>query len=397
MSPSPLCATRHVPSPTTGERAVRVLQVAPRFFPELGGIETHINEVTTRLAALPDIRVTVAVTDRSRTLPTCEMWGDVPILRRQAWPKDRDFYFSPGLARIISHGQWDIVHVQGVHTLVPVLAMRAAARANIPYVLTFHTGGSSLLSRRVMRSTQWRALGPLLRRSSQMVAVSRFEQRLFARSTGVSEDRIKVIRNGAGLPIANSETVPVPGRIVSCGRLERYKGHHRVMKLLPRIQRQLPEAHLHILGSGPYEARLRALASRLGVSQSVTIREIPPSNRNEMATSLAQASVVVALSDYEAHPVSVMEALALARPVVGFEVAGMSDLVEDGLVTGVSPKASVAQLAQTIVAAIRSPNRLLSRPTRLPTWEATADQLADIYRSIATSRAEREGAGFCLR
>src|ERR1700728_2196910 len=229
MSPSPLCATRRVPSPTTGERAVRVLQVAPRFFPELGGIETHINEVTTRLAALPDIRVTVAVTDRSRTLPTCEMWGDVPILRRQAWPKDRDFYFSPGLARIISHGQWDIVHVQGVHTLVPVLAMRAAARANIPYVLTFHTGGSSLLSRRVMRSTQWRALGPLLRRSSQMLAVSRFEQRLFARSTGVSEDRIKVIRNGAGLPIANSETVPVPGRIVSCGRLERYKGHHRVM------------------------------------------------------------------------------------------------------------------------------------------------------------------------
>jgi glycosyltransferase involved in cell wall biosynthesis len=386
-----------MPSPTTGERTIRVLQVAPRFFPEIGGIETHINEVTTRLAAQPDIRVTVAVTDRSRTLPTCEMWGDVPILRRRAWPKDRDFYFSPGLARIISGGRWDIVHVQGIHTLVPVLAMHAAARANIPYVVTFHTGGSSLLSRRMMRSTQWRALAPLLRKSSQMIAVSRFEQRLFARSTGVSADRIKVIRNGAGLPVAHSDFVPVPGRIVSCGRLERYKGHHRVMKLLPHVQRQLPEAHLHILGSGPYEARLRALASRLGVSKSVTIREISPSNRYEMATSLAQASVVVALSDYEAHPVSVMEALALARPVVGYEVAGMSDLVEDGLVTGVSPRTSVAQLAQTIVAAIRSPTWPLSEPAPLPTWEGTADQLAEVYRSIASSRAKRESARFCLR
>jgi glycosyltransferase involved in cell wall biosynthesis len=44
---------------------------------------------------------------------------------------------------------------------------------------------------------------------------------------------------------------------VSCGRLERYKGHHRVIEALPLVQQTVPDATLHILGSGPYEKELR--------------------------------------------------------------------------------------------------------------------------------------------
>jgi len=98
-----------------------------------------------------------------------------------------------------------------------------------------------------------------------------------------------------------------------------------VIEALPHVIREVPEAHLLILGRGPYEGDLYRLARQLGVSDLVTIKHIPPADREAMATALAEASVVAALSDYEANPVSVMEALYVERPVVGYDVAGVGE------------------------------------------------------------------------
>ena len=56
----------------------------------------------------------------------------------------------------------------------------------------------------------------------------------------------------------------MPGRIVSVGRVERYKGHHKAIEALPHLLETHPEAHVQVLGSGPYEPELLALAESLG-------------------------------------------------------------------------------------------------------------------------------------
>ena len=99
--------------------------------------------------------------------------------------------------------------------------------------------------------------------------------------------------------------------------------------------REVPEAHLLILGSGPYERDLYELARRLGVSDRVSIEHVAPADRQGMATTLAESNVVAALSDYEAHPVAVMEALCVARPVVGYDTAGIGELIAEGWSGGV--------------------------------------------------------------
>jgi glycosyltransferase involved in cell wall biosynthesis len=103
-----------------------------------------------------------------------------------------------------------------------------------------------------------------------------------------------------------------------------------------------------------------------------------------MAEALAKSSVVVALSDYEAHPVAVMEALSVGRPVVGYDVAGIGELVADGWVRGVYPGAPATRVALDIVEAMSSP--CLVDPAELPTWDSCADQLAQIY--LRSVRAE---------
>ena len=364
-------------------RPLRVLSVSAQYYPDLGGVETHVHEVTRRLALREDFELTVFASDRSGRLPRAERGEGFDIIRRRSFPRTRDYYFAPGLVRVIASGDWDLVHVQGIHTLVPVLAMATARLTGTPYVVTFHTGGHSSAARSSARDLQWKVLSPLLRGARKLIGVSRFERRLFEKATGVESSRFAVIRNGGALPAVPPNVRPVPGRIVSSGRLERYKGHHRVVEALPVVRETHPDAHLVILGAGPFEDDLRRLATELGVAEAVEIRYVQPGDRAAMARELAQASVMAALSDYEAHPVAVMEALTLGVPVVGYDIAGIADLVEDGTVVGLEPGATAAAAAAALVG-VMQPDRAPDQPVALdlPTWEASADQLAQVYLGV---------------
>jgi glycosyltransferase involved in cell wall biosynthesis len=362
----------------TSVRPLRVLMVCARYLPDTGGTETHVHEVARRLSVVGGFDITVVATDRTRRLPRREVLEGITVLRVPAWPRERDYYFAPGIAPVVGQRhRWDLVHCQGIHTPVPLLAMLAARRAGIPYLATFHTGGHSLRHRNAMRSAQWRLTGLLLRDAAALVGVSRYEAETLSEQARLRETPVTVIRNGGTLPPPPHGTAPVPGRIVSSGRLERYKGHQHVIEALPYVMNDVPDAHLLVLGRGPYEASLRELARRLGVSDRLTIRHLPPADREGMARALAESSVVAALSDYEAHPVAVMEALSVRRPVVGYDVAGMSELVSEGWVRGVTRGASAASVARSLVDAMSAPCPV--DQARLPTWDSCAAQLSQIY------------------
>src|SRR6516225_1168885 len=153
---------------------VRVLMVTPRFLPDTGGVETHVAEVSRRVAA-GGHRVRVLTTDLSGRLPAAEVVDDVEVRRVRAWPRGADYYFAPDLYPAVSKGDWDVVHVQSYHTLVAPLAMAGSLSASIPYVLTFHGGGHSSRVRNALRTPQLLLLRPLLVRAAGLVAVAAFE------------------------------------------------------------------------------------------------------------------------------------------------------------------------------------------------------------------------------
>ena len=366
----------------------RVLQVVQRFSPELGGLETHVAEVTKRLAGTRDIHVTVLTTDRTGRLPRIDRVNGVRVIRRRSFRRNGEEYFAPGLVRVIRRGGWDLVHVQGSQTTVPTVAMLAARSARIPYVLTFHSGGHSNAGHARITRIQDAINRPLLKGAAKLIAVSRFERSKFSRITCLPLDRFEVVQNGGALPPVPTGAAPVRGAIVTSGRLEQYKGHHRAIAALPLIRAEMPEATLTVLGSGPYEAELRRLADAKGVADAVTFLHLLPAARAEMAAILSHSSVMAALSSYEAHPVAVMEAVALGLPVVGCDVAGTGDLVEDGLVVGVPLDVDDAQVAAALLVQLRANDGTPHRAPEfvLPTWESATDAIADIYRRVLDDR-----------
>jgi len=369
-------------TPAARRQSLRVLMVAAAYFPHMGGIETHVYEVGRRMATA-GVAVTVLTTDTTRSLPPQERREGIDIVRVPAFPSGRDYYFAPQILRMIRWGGWDVIHVQGIHTLVPPLAMFAAVRSGIPFVVTFHTGGHTSRLRTMLRGAQWLLLRPLLARADRLIGVSTFEAELFRSKLHLPGSRFRVIQNGGRLPIVDPSITPDPATplIVSTGRLEEYKGHQRVIAAMPAVRAQCPSARLLILGSGPYEAELRRLAIQYGVVDCVEIRSVPPSDREGMAAILARATLVTLLSAYEAHPVAVMEALALRRPVLVADTSGLREIAQRGLARSIPLHSPPASVAAAIVLGLRQP--MAPPEVALPTWEGCTEQLLALYREIA--------------
>ena len=366
----------------TGARPLRVLQVTARYFPLMGGVETHVYEVSRRMAA-SGIDVTVLTSDPSGRLPVREEKDGVHVRRVRAWPAERDYYFAPGVYPIITHGNWDVVHCQCYHTLVTPIAMLAAWRAGIPYVLTFHSGGHSSGFRNAIRGIQREVLRPLLAQATRLVGVSQFEADFFREHLRLPARQFVVIPNGSQLPRA-TETVADPNEgtlIVSVGRLEQYKGHHRLIAALPHILAERPDARVRIVGGGPYDADLRRLARELGVAERVEIGPIPPSDRQGMATLLSRAALFTLLSDYEAHPVAVMEALALGRPVLVTDTSGLGEIARRWQVPAVPLSSSAPDIARAVLTHLDHP--VVPQVGDLPTWEGCTGALLDLYQRVA--------------
>ncbi len=367
--------------------------VTPRYLPLMGGIETHVYEVGRRLARA-NLHITILTTDRTGQLPREETSEGMQIRRVRAYPASADVYFAPEIYREIVNGTWDVVHCQGIHTLVPPLAMLAARRAHIPYVVTFHTGGHSTGWRNAVRGLQWRALRPLLARAQRLIGVSQFEADLFQQHLHLPREKFTVIPNGGSLPPLPNDAPARNGDalILSVGRLEKYKGHHRVLRALPHVLESVPGARLVILGTGPYEAALKKLADAYRVAERVEIRAVPAKDRAQMAKVLASATLIVLLSEYEAHPIAVMEALALGRPVLVADTSGLSELAQRGLVRAIPLNSSPTQIADAILAQLREP--LIPPPIQLPTWEECAEALRAVYVGMTNDEGRRTECEF---
>ncbi len=363
----------------------RVAMVCARYPPHLGGVETHVREVATRIAAR-GTDVTVLTTEPAGRTPFIGE-GSAPLVRRfPAWPGRSDLYLSPALAREIHHGGYDVVHVQGVHTLLAPMALSVAQRSGVPTVLTFHTGGHSSRVRNLLRGAQWHALQPLLRRTAALIAVCRYEVETFGRRLRVEPERIHLIPNGSDpLPIGPA-TGDVSGSplISSVGRLERYKGHQRLIRAMPPLLERAPGAHLVVVGRGAFERKLRRLVARLRVADAVTFTAFDPSARAALGRLLLSSDVVALMSEYEAHPVAVMEALALGRKVLVADTSGLSELASEGLATAIPLHASPQMLAATLARVAGFPDPVVPA---LSTWDDCAEQVLRLYREILAGSA----------
>jgi glycosyltransferase involved in cell wall biosynthesis len=138
------------------------------------------------------------------------------------------------------------------------------------------------------------------------------------------------------------ETAPIVGVVA---RLEAEKGHRTLIDAWPLVRKAHPEAWLLIVGEGSERDSLEAQAASLGISDRVVFT----GRREDMPAVTAALDVAVLPSYREAQGLSVLEAMALSRPVIASRVGGIPEMIEDGVTGLLVPPADPEALAEAIV------------------------------------------------
>lgn len=369
------------PGDEGGSEALRVMMVTPRSPLAQGGVERHVLEVSRRLAAA-GATVEVLCTDPAARGVETQVLDGVTVVTVRAWPANRDYHFAPRLWTEIGQRRPDLMHVQSYHTLVAPLAMLRALTMRVPFVVTFHGGGHSSDLRNRARALQLRLLRPLLRRAERLVAVARFEVERYGPALGVPAERFALIPNGTEIgPVPEGGEDVNGSTLATIGRLELYKGHHRVLAALPHVIESRPEARLLIVGKGPYEDALRIQAAELGVADRVEITSVPAGDPEGMGRLLGGVSLVVLMSEFETHPLVALEAAAARRRLLVADAGGLAEIAADGFARSVPLDADPETVATAIVETLESPP-----PTDAPlltSWDECAASLRDLYQAVA--------------
>ncbi len=249
----------------------------------------------------------------------------------------------------------------------------------------------------------------IARRADVFIAVSREDQRRMVEVEKIPPAKTRFIPNG--IP---SFPAPTPGRDVraelglgaeqpligAVATLRPQKALDVLIRALALIREEIPEAALVIIGGddtqgGPEQQRLSDLAERLGVDGAVRLL----GERFDVPDFVASFDVAALSSDFEGSPLSVMEYMEAAKPVVATAVGGVPDLIEDGvsglLVSPQDPPALASALSallrdRTRAAEMGAAGRLKRR--REFSIEATADQVGALYEELLAAKVRDHSA-----
>jgi glycosyltransferase involved in cell wall biosynthesis len=241
-------------------------------------------------------------------------------------------------------------------------------------------------------------LGAAAHAADVCVAVSRTVGRYFRETLRVPEDHLRVILNGVEppRPVSPEEIAQVRSglgfephhRVV--GTVGRLHNHHKrqsdLIEAFARIQNDVVDARLCIVGSGPDREMLEQKVRALGLASKVRFTGY----QSDTAPYYAALDVFALVSNREACPLVLQEAMHHGRAVVTTSVGGGAELVDDGhtgLHTPVADPAALAEVIRCLLADSGLRRRLgeaaRNRARSHYTAERYAGEVAHLYERLA--------------
>lgn len=350
----------------------KVAQVTASFYPNTGGLETHVMEISRGLLA-KGWDIVVLTTDSSGKLPDEESIEGIVVKRFKSYAPGKAFFFSKGLKKYLNENSknFDVIHAHSYHSL-PALYAAETKTDNI-LIFTPHYHGSGHTFVRSFMHKPYKLLGKgIFKKADKIISVSAFERKLITENFNVSEDKIVLIPNG--IHKADFEKVNRSDScnrfILSVGRLEKYKGMQHLIQVLPNINADIT---LEIVGKGPYKEALIKLSKELGVANRVVFSQ--DLSRGELVQKYVDASLFCLLSDHEAYGITVAEALYAKTPCIVSNHSALVEWVDNKNCIGVN---SLEDMEHLRIAISYLMGKRASNPKILD-WSEVVDKISSTY------------------
>ncbi len=191
-------------------------------------------------------------------------------------------------------------------------------------------------------------------------------------------DKVKIKRD------MNIEGSPVIGIV---GRLAEQKGHAILIDAMSQILKQIPDVILLVIGEGPERHDLIKRTVSLQLDKNILWLGAQPQNKVFEFYSIMDIFVMPSL--YEGFGLTAAEAMAACLPVVGTNIEGLSELVEDGVTGFLVPSGDCAALSEAILKLLQNPEKAKTsglngrmRAERFFSFENFSRSMHGIYQSI---------------
>jgi glycosyltransferase involved in cell wall biosynthesis len=251
-----------------------------------------------------------------------------------------------------------------------------------------------------------RLLAAKVEEAAFVVTCARVNRDFLASLAGAAAAR-RIVVNYHGVSLERFRPVARPAGarmpcVVTCGRLEPYKGHHVTLRAVARLP--FP-ARCVVIGEGPQRRRLERLAIELGIAERVELAGPVPQAR--LVELFAEADVFVLASlvlersgKRDVIPNVLAEAMAMQIPVVASDISGIGELVTEGVSGRLVPPNDPAALSAVLVELLgdEAERRRLALGGRQKVVaefdrEKNIEALAALFRSLpaAAAAGERDG------
>lgn len=346
-------------------QGIKIGVVTYDFFPFIGGIGRHTYLMFTELRRLDAIFFSPARNSLPRHVRV-NFWA-VRLFKQvgvSIW-----LFFN--VHRIISEYKLDKLNIHS--GAGGVLFFR---KIGIPVIVTCHhtywqqyTYIKSQFWKRIFLPFEKRTY----RLAARIVCVSEDTKRLLVERYHISENKILVIHNAVDThkfyALSGQKR---PHSVLYIGRIDKRKGIEFLIRSMPLVVRQIPDALLLVGGKGGHLGKMKALASRLRLERNVTFLGFVPDD--QLNSLYNQAQCVVVPSIFEGFGITVIEALAAGTRVVGTEVDGIREILKSGECGRLSPYGDHHALAEAVVSELRTPQKA---PGLRPEYEVA--QFRDRY------------------
>jgi len=391
---------------------MRVLFLTREYPPfEVGGVAQHVASLRRELARLGISSRVLSFGDPACSgdgvtflAPVSSILSKSPLsLRLDAGIPSDILRFTDAAQALLRAEAFDVVHVEE-----PYLG----ALVRHPHkVTTIHDTSvgelRSILHRPAgvpdaKRALFFGTLGPSLewtcaRTSERIIVPSDHIRKELTSFYRIPERKIRVIRNGVNVPVAVSRSTKAEGKdrlglpeVPLVFTAAQHVARKRLETLLDAVhllrRRGVTGFHTVVAGEGPATPWLIRRAERHGLGGALAFAGWLP--REKLEDYYAAADIFVLTSDYEAGPISLLEAMSHGAAVVSTRIEGFPALLRDGVDGLLFPPGDAAALAdrlQSLLSDSALRDRLSEAAVafaRAFDWATVARETADLYGSL---------------
>jgi len=345
---------------------MKIILVCPRFYPDIGGVETHVREIGERMVKRGH-DVEVVCTDPHGIYPKKDLLNGIQITRFRCFAPHDAYFFAPQMLLYLKKCDASLIHAHGYHAFPALFAGMAAQGKKFIFTPHYHGRGHTRFRNYLLK--WYDVLGRrIFYRADTIICDSEHERKLITKNFNVINEKFVCIPNGINFyEFTSFKATRNPLKLLYIGRIEEYKGIHHIIGALPR----LGEYSLVVIGKGPYEKELHNLASTLHVQHKITWKK--DLSREDLIREYKSAGIFISLSSFEAFGITVAEALASGLQVIVNREGALAEFIDGGMCMGIKPS------AENLEAAIRSLQEPSVYTKKIFDWDEVVERVIESY------------------